>query len=578
MTPIEEIKAKLDLVDFLRAYMELKPAGKNWKASCPFHREKSASFMVSPDRGIWHCFGCGEGGDIFKFVMKYENLEFYEALKLLAEKANVELKKISPQDHKEFDVLFEINRAAVDFYKSELKKYPVPQTYLSGRGLAEETIVKFEIGFAPNSWEDLTLHLLRLGYDAEDIIRSGLSLKTEKGKIIDRFRGRIMFPLENTFGKPMGFTGRILPEFDDGKQAKYLNSPETPIFSKSRLIFGLSKAKDAIREKKEILLVEGQMDVIMSHQDGVGFAVGTSGTALTEEQLITMKRYSDKLILNFDNDEAGKMAAERSIDLALAKDFTVKILDFSAFKDEIGDLKDPADIVKAFPGKLKEIVDRSVYAFEWYFSRYPVSVSDIVEKKKNIRFILRKIGGLNSAIDKSYWIKELSFRSSVKESDLMMEMSAFNSNTNIARREEGLVMKAVKVSKNLRKTKRDSISERLILLSLLSDEIKAQLEPASGYLSPADAIIWNAVKNGNNDQSLRENIDELTFRASALPTEGIGKEAEILIIDLEIEYLLEERNKLLGGFSDDGEVFSRHKELTGRIEELKKRKFNAQNS
>ena len=388
-----------------------------------------------------------------------------------------------------------------------------------------------------------------------------------------------MFPLENTFGKVIGFSGRILPEFDDGKQAKYLNSPETPIFSKSRLIFGLSKAKDAIRGKGEILLVEGQMDVIMSHQDGVGFAVGTSGTALTEEQLITLKRYSDKIILNFDNDEAGKMAAERSIDLAFAKDFTVKVLDFSAFKNEIGDLKDPADIVKGFPGKLMELTNKAIYAFDWYFRRYPATVSDIVEKKKNIRFILRKISGLNSSIDKSYWIKELSFKSGMKENDLLSEMSSFNAGpTSIgSERQVRSLPPRENVQRISKKTKRESISERLILLSLLSDETKTKLDPVSNFLSPENSIVWNAMKS-SGDESVRTQLDELTFKASALPTEGIEKESEILIIDLEIEYLLEERNNLLSGIMDNNEIMTHHKELTGRIEELKKRKLNAQNS
>ena len=312
----QKIKEKLDLVEFLRGYLELKPAGKNFKANCPFHKEKTPSLMVSPERQIWRCFGCNEGGDIFKFLMKYENLEFYEALKILAEKANIPLSRISPSEQKEFGVLYDINRAAADYYRECLRRAPIAEEYLASRKLSKNSIEEFEIGFAPNDFESLTLHLLQKGFDMADSARAGLVAKTERGKYIDRFRGRIMFPLESAFGKVIGFTGRVLPQFDTGDLGKYINSPETPIFSKSRLLYGLSKSKDSIREKGFILLVEGQMDVIMSYQDGVKNAVGTSGTALTDDQLTILHRYAHKLILNFDNDEAGKRAMERSIDFS----------------------------------------------------------------------------------------------------------------------------------------------------------------------------------------------------------------------------------------------------------------------
>jgi DNA primase len=241
--------------------------------------------MVSPDRQIWHCFGCNEGGDIFKFLMKYENLEFYEALKILAEKANVPLARVSPSEQKEFGVLYDINRAAADYYQDCLRRAPAAREYLSSRKLADKSIEEFEIGFALNDYEGLAMHLINKGFEMADSARAGLVVKTERGNYIDRFRGRIMFPLESNFGKVIGFTGRVLPQFDTGDMGKYVNSPETPIFSKSRLLYGLSKSKDSIREAGSVLLVEGQMDVIMSHQDGVKNAVGTSGTALTDEQL-----------------------------------------------------------------------------------------------------------------------------------------------------------------------------------------------------------------------------------------------------------------------------------------------------
>jgi DNA primase len=273
---IEEIKEKLDLVSFLRGYLEIKPAGKNFKANCPFHQEKTPSFMISPERRMWHCFGCGEGGDIFRFLMKYENLEFYEALKVLAEKAGIELKRVSPAEQRQFGVLYDINEAAAEFFRENLNRSAPARDYLKNRGIKDETAEKFNLGFASPGFEDLTVFLINRGFEMGDLSRSGMTIRNERGKYFDRFRGRLMFPLLNSFGKTVGFSGRILPQFDNGETAKYLNSPETPIFSKSRIIYGLSRAKEAIREKGFVLLVEGQMDVVLAHQDGVENAVATS--------------------------------------------------------------------------------------------------------------------------------------------------------------------------------------------------------------------------------------------------------------------------------------------------------------
>ncbi len=320
MNSIEEIKERLDIVDFIRSYITLQPAGKNFKALCPFHKEKTPSFIVSPERRTWHCFGaCSEGGDIFKFLMKYENLEFYEALKVLADKAGVELKRISPAEQKQFGVLYDINEAAKDFFRKELEKSSDVLNYLAERGLKRETIEEFELGLAPGGFytetkDNLARYLINLDYDIKDIDRAGLIFKSEQGNYADRFRGRIMFPIHNHFGKVVGFSGRILPQLEKPEIGKYVNSPETLIFNKSRILYGFHKAKETIRQKQSIILVEGQMDFLMIYQEGIKNAVATSGTALTFDHLRTLRRLTDKIILYFDNDEAGLRAAERSID------------------------------------------------------------------------------------------------------------------------------------------------------------------------------------------------------------------------------------------------------------------------
>ncbi|MBI5079064.1 DNA primase, partial [Candidatus Wolfebacteria bacterium] len=367
---VEEIKNRLDIVEFIRSYVPLLPAGKNFKAPCPFHKEKTPSFMVSPERQTWHCFGaCSEGGDIFKFLMKHENLEFYEVLKILAEKAGVELKRISPADQKQFGVLYEINESAKDFFKSELEKSPAVLKYLSGRGLKKETIGEFELGFASNSFDFLTIKLVNAGYDIKDIERAGLNFKSERGSYIDRFRNRVIFPLYNHFGKVVGFSGRIFETDAAGDNsgqpalAKYVNSPETPIFSKSKILYGFHKSKNNIREEKTAVLVEGQMDFLSVYQDGMKNVVAVSGTALTVDHLKTLKRYADRLILCFDGDEAGFKAAERAVDLAAQNDLSAKILTMKEFKD-------PAEAVLKSPGKMKKLAEEAKQAMEFYFERY----------------------------------------------------------------------------------------------------------------------------------------------------------------------------------------------------------------
>ena len=329
-TPIQGIKDRLDIVDFIRSYVTLLPAGKNFKAPCPFHKEKTPSFIVSPERQTWHCFGaCSEGGDVFKFLMKYENLEFYEALKVLAEKAGVELKQISPAEQRQFGILYDINNAAKDFFRKELWKSRESLDYFKKRGLQKETVEEFELGLAPDKFDALTVYLTKADYNVVDIERAGLNFKNDRGSYIDRFRGRLMFPIHNHFGKVVGFSGRIFPQLETEKMdvGKYVNSPETTIFNKSRILYGFHKTKNHIKEQQSAVLVEGQMDFLMLYQDGIKNAVATSGTALTIDHLRVLRRFADQLVLSFDSDEAGIKAAERSIDLAHSFDFNTKIKD-----------------------------------------------------------------------------------------------------------------------------------------------------------------------------------------------------------------------------------------------------------
>ncbi len=449
-TPVELIKEKLDIVEFLKGYLQLQQAGKNFKARCPFHKEKTPSFMVSPDRQSWHCFGCALGGDVFSFVMRYENVEFGEALRVLAEKAGVELKRLNPSEYKLTGALHELNTLAKDFYRKQLAAYAPARDYLRSRSLKLETIDQFELGWAPPGPEALTLHLINTGgCTPDEIIQAGLAFRTERGLVIDRFRGRVMFPIHNHFGKVAGFTGRVLPapqKDADGTQtgaegiqrssasgqhesaatqvAKYMNTPETPIFQKSKLLYGFWAAKNAIRDARSVFLVEGQMDCIMSAQAGVPNAVASSGTALTVDHLKTLRRVADEVVFSFDNDEAGWAAGERAIDLAQAEDFHVKVVTWK-------DVKDPAEAAAANPEAMQQAVKEAKPAALFYFEKYltPTGMSGLEgvsgfsdrEGLSRLRAVLRKIQAIPSAVLRDFWFKELSRRVAIDENVLREE-------------------------------------------------------------------------------------------------------------------------------------------------------------
>ncbi len=554
-SPVQEIKERLDIVDFIRSYITLLPAGKNFKAICPFHKEKTPSFMVSPDRQTWHCFGaCGEGGDIFKFLMKYENLEFYEALKILAEKAGIELKKISPAEHKQFGILYDINQSAKDFFVRELAEKTGSEAldYLESRGLKKETIEEFELGLCPQDFDKLTRYLIKSGYNIRDVERAGLNYKTERGSYVDRFRGRIIFPIYNHFGKVVGFSGRILPKFEKPELGKYVNSPETPIFNKSKLLYGFHKSKDAIRREKSVIMVEGQMDFLMVYQDGVQNVVASSGTALTADHLKTLQRLADKLVLFFDNDEAGFNAIERAIDLAGASDFDVKIL-------TLKDFKDPAEKVQKAPGKLSGSMDKAKPAMEFYFDRYlnlttsgkKQATREFSELKKAVRVVLAKIKNLASAVERSHWIKELSQKTKIEEKALTEEMDNVKTAPSINASGFRSVNRDGDASgRREAMSRRELIAQRLISLMNVKDDFIKQVGGCVDCL-PADylTIFKNLTEKEEIKNERLANLLNLinlrsSFEFSVLGREKIEEEFQELINQLRLEHVKERKEEL----------------------------------
>lgn len=568
------VKEKLDIVDFLRQYAELKPAGKNFKARCPFHKEKTPSFIVSPERQSWHCFGaCSEGGDIIKFLMKYENLEFYDALKILAEKAGVEIQASGNRDFQANSALYKVMEAAKDFYKTNLTSSQDVNMYLKRRGLKPETIAEFELGLAPDGSDVLTRHLLKLGHRIADIEKAGLALKTERGTYWDRFRGRIMFPIYNHVGKVAAFTGRVLPGNDNPNVGKYVNSPETLIFQKSKILYGFHKTKNDIREAKQAVVVEGQMDFLMIWQDGVKNAVASSGTALTPDHLTVLRRLADELVLSFDADEAGEKAAERSIDLANSQDFLVKLLIIDDPQS-----KDPADVAKSQPGRIKNLVAGAKSAMDYYFYKYLYKKSgetDPQKIKKNLRIILFKIKALPSAIEKNRWIKNLSNITSnatdMSEKDLLEEMEMLKDVEPLRRSENS--------APNVPETKlprRDLIAQRLLGLMLHLKQDLKELEAHLNYLPSSYQQFYNRLVSSEpsaNSSNLGELMDVVSLRFSFenqnFDAEALQKETQNLLRELKVEYLKEKRQEI-------GEVIKKL-EKEGKEENLKEalRDFDA---
>ncbi|MBI4121926.1 MAG: DNA primase [Parcubacteria group bacterium] len=333
---VEEIKQRLDIVDVVGQYVQLKKAGANHKGICPFHRENSPSFMVSQTKQIWHCFGCNEGGDMFSFIEKTEGLDFYGALKLLADRAGVKIEKTqSPQAADKKERLRDIVELSAKFFHKILTEHPQSQAardYAASRALSKETIDRFVIGYAPDTWDVLLTFLKQRGYSAAEAAEAGLAVfNQERNSFYDRFRGRLMIPLRDVQGRIVGFTARAIAK--DFVGGKYINTPQTPLYDKSRVVFALSEAKQAIKEAGCVVVVEGNMDAIASHQVGVKNVVAVSGTAFTEAQISQLKRFTDTLVFSFDADAAGELAQGRGIELALRQGMNVKVLTLPYGKD-----------------------------------------------------------------------------------------------------------------------------------------------------------------------------------------------------------------------------------------------------
>jgi len=416
------IKQKLDIVDIIGEYITLIPAGSNYKALSPFRNEKTPSFIVSPELQIYKDFGGDKSGDIFQFIMDMEGVSFPEALNILSQKAGISLKSYSKNTEFQVDnkkTLLQILSDSTKIYHSILKHIQYGQRgrdYLNSRGITDDLIDLFEIGLAPQSYHTLSKKLSQK-YSNTDIEASGMAINSDKNNIYDRFRGRVMIPIQDTLGRVVGFTGRVLPEYDDGKIGKYVNSPQTIIFDKSKILFGLSQAKIAIKSKNRVIIVEGQMDVIMSHKAGVQEVVAVSGTALTEQHITTLLRYTNQFLLAFDNDKAGINACLRSAALITKKGGIVKVITIAGGKDA-------ADLVRENPSLWSNAIEQASDFIEYYINNIvsKITAEDTPAKNQALQTLIAWIQDINDPITKNYYIKRLADLLNMAEKDIYNQL------------------------------------------------------------------------------------------------------------------------------------------------------------
>lgn len=394
---VEQIKERLTIEDVVGQYVELHRAGKSYKGKSPFTTEKTPSFYVSPDRGMYYCFSTNQGGDMFTFIQAMESVDFKGALRILADKAGVELVKEDPKKRTERERHYAVLEEATQFFFDNGMKSDVVGAYLQKRAVTPETRHAWRIGFALDDWRTLRTHLLSKKYTDADMIAVGLVKKPEGGKEpYDVFRNRIVFPISDTSGRVVGFSGRTLST--SAEEAKYLNSPETEFFKKSEILFGYDKAKQGIRTLDFSLICEGQFDVVLSHQAAYTNTVAVSGTAFTEHHIALLQRISNRAVLAFDADKAGIAAAKRSALPMLAKGMDVKVASLVGGKD-------PADIVAENPAGLKKMVGSAVHVIEWLLNTVKASAKDDRDfKLAAMREVLPLLRAIPNEIDRDHFV------------------------------------------------------------------------------------------------------------------------------------------------------------------------------
>ncbi len=569
---VEQIKERLGIADVVGAYLKLEKAGGNYKARCPFHNEKTPSFFLSPARSSYYCFGCGAKGDIFTFVQEFEGLDFVGALKVLAQKAGVELTKEDPKMRSERQRLFLCLESATIFFQRTLyenAQYKAVVEYLTGRGLTKDTIKEWRIGYAPDAWQMLSDYLKSKRFSEQDLAKVGLTKpREEKDGHYDRFRGRIMFPLFDSSGRVIGFSGRIFGP-DDGKSAKYLNSPETELFKKSEMLYGFHKAKQGIREKGYSILVEGQMDMLMSQQAGFTNTVAVSGTALTVQHLEMLRRLSERVVMSFDPDGAGVRAALRGAEMAIGLGMEVRVA-------ELPKGEDPALFILNHPEKWRETVEKkAIHVVEFV-------TNHLLSQQLDPRALAKEVGAkvlpfivrMQSSMERSHFVSMIYKKTGIKEEAIWEDLKRLEkvlpapvsvSATQAAQKSAGASAASSATSGSSttgstytdfvqNATRRKHIERRIASIVLWQNTLPSpifgneeMMKKLSSALEPVRAAIADVVAGGT-DLSAEKML-------SAILVE-FQKETEELIVEAELSYdksekLAEEVKELLENLVTD---------------------------
>lgn len=526
---LEEIKSRVDIVELASEYLTLKKAGRNFIGLCPFHQEKTPSFTVNRDKQIFYCFGCGEGGNVITFLMKIADKTFPEAIKILAEKTGVILppmlsgKEVRQKNSLKGNIV-NLNLRAAQHFSRNLSSGSgrISREYLQNRGISEETIKQFRLGFAPDTWRSLTDYIEGSGSSLKLAEQAGLIISGKEGSYYDRFRGRLIFPIENIFGEIVAFGGRIL----DKGEPKYLNSPESPVYIKGKNLYGLNKAKEEIRKKGFALIVEGYFDVISLSNAGIGNVVATLGTALTQEQLELLRRYTVEVVALFDPDEAGRKALDRSLELFLSMRMRARAL-------ILPENDDPDDYIKKYgKDKLDQLIANAPAISDYYIDNVLGGGKTFEDKRDMIKTAMEFINKIDDEIEKNLFIKRIAEKLGIHEELLKKELYKKGAQTK---------PKTISERQNIR-VQIDPVEVHLILLLLEYPQKMAQVESEKvldhflhmELKSLGEKIIQaykllgfvdiNVILSADSDQPLREKIYKLRIDEPPIDDETMEKD------------------------------------------------------
>jgi len=534
MGVIDEVKQRTDIVEVVGQYVRLTKSGRTLRGLCPFHSEKHPSFFVYPEQQSWHCFGaCNTGGDIFSFIMKKEGIDFGEALRLLAQRAGVSLSSRFEPQAEGREKLYQVNKMAAQYFHNLLLNSPEAEkarSYVASRGFSLKTITDFQLGFSLNSWEALRQYLLDRGYTGSELLEAGLIVETEEGRIHDRFRNRLIFPIHDIKGHTLGFGARALDE----EPPKYLNSPQTPIFDKSSLLYGIDRARSAINQQDMAVIVEGYMDVITAHQNGFNNVVASMGTSVTEKQVSALKRLTKNMVLALDADAAGEEAMLRGVGYENIIDAEVKVIVLPKGKDPDDVIKEDAKVWQHLMEKALPIVD---YAFTMVTSKLDLTTAK--DKSLAVDKLLPIIAEMKNNIRRDHYLRKLAYLVGVSYNNIEATLKGYKARYKTKQPIQEPIFHP------LRPLLSSPIEEHCLVLLLQHPELKAQCQGIipEYFENSENREIFIAWQQASNLSSLKqklepaiwEHLDELITKS--LPANQIEQRFADLTLRLNEKYL-----------------------------------------